>query len=217
MKVKIGEYNPTKGELGISVAFLIGVLYGDETIESSRDSNGRLALYSLSKSFEERDKHNKIVKSLSDNSEVLNKILRQYYPTYEYFLFIPFIQNVLILAILEKLNVESIKKLTICGKPDLVVEIESRGNRYKLPFEVKLLKNIFDVKKSINQAMVYSFIFTAPAFILLFSQYNSKLVKVIHIPYSFEVQKNVEKMVEKAIKKLNIPGAGFEPATSRFL
>ena len=216
MKVKIGRYDRDKEELVISASLLVEGLYeiGKITINGS-------ALYSLSQASKEwKDKHDETVESLSSSIEMLEEILRQYNPTYKILSTNPFyLRCVDVSYILEKLDVKNIKKLTLCGTPDLVLEVRSKEVKYKIPVEIKLESFLNKNKnKTIAQLQVYSFIFAADAFGLIFSPYEqSKPKEVIHISYSFKVQKTVEKLMIELIKRLKIPGAGFEPATSRFL
>ncbi len=216
MKVKIGKYIPSEGELEISPSLLVKGLYEiDDVIISD------FAFYSLQKSSEkEIKKHEEVVEYLSSNIEMLNKILNQYNQTYKILSIYPYYSRCVDVShILEGLNVKKIKKLTLCGKPDLVLEVKSKEARYKTPVEIKL-EGIFNKNKNkiIVQIQAYSFIFATDAFGLIFSFYEQpKLKEVIHIPYSIGVQKTVEKLIIELIKKLKIPGAGFEPAASRFL
>jgi hypothetical protein len=217
MKIKIGKYISRDGELEISASLLVKGLYEiDDVIISD------FAFYSLTKSSEkEIQKHEEVVKYLSSNIEMLNKILNQYNQTYEIIYIYPYYSKCVDVShILEGLNVKNIKKkLALCGKPDLVLEVRSKEARYKTPVEIKL-EGIFNKNKNktIVQIQAYSFIFATDAFGLIFSLHEQpKLKEVIHIPYSLEVQKIVEKLIIELIKKLKIPGAGFEPAASRFL
>ena len=216
MKVKIGKYDHDKKELIISASLLVKGLYEIDKIII----NGS-AFYSLSQTSEEcEDKHNKIVESLSSSIGMLEGILRQYNPTYKILSTNTFyLRCVDVSYILGKLDVKNIKKLTLCGTPDLVLEVRSKEVKYKIPVEIKL-ESIFNKNKNktITQLQAYSFIFATDAFGLIFSLYEQpKLKEVIHISYGFKVQKTVEKLVIELIKKLKIPGAGFEPAASRFL
>ena len=119
-----------------------------------------------------------------------------------------------------KLN---LNHLEFIGTPDIILVLQTNKNEIKIPVEIKNIKISSEkriVKISYFQIKCYSYILFSPhAFCILISQEEENPFRVLHVKFDNDLSSYVEKIIIKGIYKILeiIPGAGFEPATSRFL